>query len=115
MKPLIIASQMQPASRLKDDSVTLKFVTAGEVSTDLFTEIDAYRRVNGWLAFSPDQARVEIPNVRAVADSEMSPSKELRALVWRLWKFRGEKEAWETFYPKVIGKFGQMIIDLLEA
>ncbi len=114
MKTLIVAAQMQPASRLKDDSVTLKFVTAQEVSTELFTEIDAYRRVNGFLAFQPDQFKGgELPKHNAV-EGEQTPSQQLRGALWVLHQKHGLNVEWPVFYERQMERIRQTVIASIE-
>ena len=115
MKPLIIAAQAQPPSRLKDDSVTLKYITKEEISTDLFSRMDNYRRVNGWLIFSPDLLDESIiPKTRAV-EEDQSPSQRLRGALYLLYKRRGRgDEEWQAFYDREMERIRQTVINNLE-
>ncbi len=114
MKTLLIAAQMQPASRLKDDSVTLKFVTAQEIPTELFTEIDAYRRVNGWLLFSPDKPdEAKLPNKNAV-EGEQTPSQQLRGALWLKHQKSGSTVEWPVYYERAIESIRMQVIGTIE-
>lgn len=113
MKMLRIAAQCQPVVRRADGSVTLKFVSAEEVETELFAEIDSYRQVNGHLLFAPDKPKMsDVPDGNSKGDDEPSQSYQLRMALFALHsKQGGSKEDFEVFYTRSMERIRQQIID----
>lgn len=104
---------MKPASRLKDDTVTIGFTTQEEISTELFSHIDAYRRWNGWLWFGPDKPlEVELPTSNAVPPGDISDSQRLRRALYALHLKRGgTKDDFQAFYARQLEQIIQKVID----
>jgi hypothetical protein len=70
----------------------------------------------GWLVFKPNEESVslsEIPDVDAEAGIE-SPSSRLRKRLWVLWKQRGKRESFDTFYLDQMQKFMEYVESKLE-
>lgn len=117
MKPLLLAASMQPATRrVRDDMLSLKLITAQEVTEETFTLIDAYRGVNGWFFFGPDKPKVsDIPDTNAVVEGDQTPSQLLRGVLWLLHQKRGgTQESWPAFYSREMERIRQKVIDSLE-
>lgn len=90
MEPLQVAAQMQPVSRRKDGSVTLKFISAEEISSDQLGVIDTYREVNGYVMFSPDPiANAPKPQDTKWKEAGHTRSQELRMALRALHIERG--------------------------
>lgn len=106
MKRIIqIGAQLDGAQRKKDGSVSLRFVTNTELTTDEFMIIDTYRQSMGWLLFKENEFKEEeIPEEDIESDIAKSQSVQLRDALWVLYRARGnntgDKEAWNMFYKK---------------
>lgn len=116
MKPLKLTAQFTKGNRLKDDSVSLTFVTAEEVTTDLFTQIDQYRKQSGYLLFKVnDFDPSEIPTDNARITGQISPSQYLRnCLFAKHMKTGGTKDTFPAYYEKVMARFAQKVNESYE-
>lgn len=109
---------MQPGLRLKDGSVSLKFVTAEEINTDTFALIDSWRQDNGWLMFKKnDFTEADIPKADAEIEGSSKPLWERqRSALYKLHMLRGGKpDEFHNFYREQMHLFQSVIIDKIEA
>lgn len=116
MKTLQLAAQLNKASRRADDSVAITFITAEEIGTDLFTQIDEYRKVNGFVLFKANEITLdEIPVEQAAIKGQVSPSKYLRSRLFAKHMAEGgKKEDFPQRYEKYIYGLAQEIDDSYE-
>jgi len=86
MKAFSLPVTLDGAARKKDDSVSLRFVTTFEITTEDYMEIDRKRNQTGWLVFSPNPIEdTEIPK-EVVTSDKKSKSQRLRASLYVLYK-----------------------------
>jgi hypothetical protein len=90
------------ASRKKDKSVSLTFVTDLEQSTDQFMEIDKQIMKHGIIYFSErtELTQDEIDELDTI-DVEMegkTKSQRLRAVLFIYWKQSGQNKEFKEFY-----------------
>ena len=105
---------LKGATRKADDSVTVKFETTTEMSTEQFTEIDSFRKNTGHLVFKKDAIRgADIPK----GDTEEqghTPSQELRSALYSVWKAKTDNksisEDWDTYYANAILGFKRAVL-----
>lgn len=102
-----LGAVLDSAQRKKDGSVSLRFVTNTELTTEEFMVVDTYRQGNGWLLFKENEFKEEdIPEEDVETDIAKSQSVQLRDALWVLFKARGnntgDKDAWNVFYKKNI-------------
>lgn len=116
MKPLQLAAQLNKASRRADDSVAITLITAEEIGTDVFSEIDQYRKVNGYFLFKPNKfTDKDIPDTDATISGQKSPSKYLRERLFAKHMAEGgKKEDFPERYEKYIYGLAQEIDDSYE-
>jgi len=116
MSVLKLKAQILPGSRKADGSVTLKFVTAEEIDTAKFAEIDSYRQQNGWLLFKlNDFDDKDIPKDNADVEGSKTPSERLRSVLYVLHIQNGGKKAdFPTFYKEQMDRFIDLIKSKLE-
>jgi hypothetical protein len=107
LKPLLLKVVFKPASRYADDSISLKQVTAEEVSTDDFKIIDEYRGKTGWILFKPNAPNADdIPTEEATVTGKKSMSTRLRnALFAKHMHVGGDKDSFPEYYEKVMEGF----------
>ena len=104
---------LKGATRKADDSVTVKFETTTEMSTEQFTEIDGFRKKTGHLVFKKDAIKgSEIPK----GDTEeqgLSDSQLLRKSLYAVWKAKTDRkminEDWENYYTNAIMGFKRAV------
>lgn len=73
-----------------------------------------YHGAFGYVLFKPNEfSDADIPEDDATDDGK-SPSKRLRAVIFCLWKQRGEKGDFEVFYRRAIEKAINRIKDELD-
>lgn len=117
MPPLQLAVTFVKSARKSDDSVTMNFVTQEEITTEKFTEIDAYRKVNGFLLFKANGAfdKHEIPTEDAQIKGQVSPSQYLRKCLFRKHMATGgTKETFPAYYDRAMAGFAQAVNDSYE-
>jgi hypothetical protein len=90
------------ASRKKDKSVSLTFVTDLEQSTEQFMEIDKQIMKHGIIYFSErtELTQDEMDELDSI-DVEMegkTKSQRLRAVLFVYWKQSGQKKEFKDFY-----------------
>jgi hypothetical protein len=105
---------LKGATRKADDSVTVKFETTTEMSTEQFTEIDGFRKQTGHLVFKKDAIKgSEIP--KGDTDEQgQTPSQELRSALYSVWKAKTDRnmitEDWESYYSNAILGFKRAVV-----
>lgn len=108
---------MQPANRLTDGSVTIKFRTEEEVETELFAAIDGYRQHRGWLLFRVNQFEdTDIPKDDAEIEGAEPLWKRQQRTIYKLFMLRGGKPSeFHTFYRNQMNLIQQRLGDVIEA
>lgn len=111
-----VAAVLDGAQRKKDGSISLRFVTNLELSTEEFMVIDSYRQANGWLLFKENKFQEEeIPQEDVESDIEQSQSVQIRNAIWVLYKANGfdtaNKQEWNTFYRRTMQVFKSRILE----
>jgi len=93
-----VPAQLMGMNPRADRSWNLKFETR-ELSGDEAALLANNFQGEGWLVFKPNGAIVqeEIPADQADSGTK-SPSRRLRDVIFILWKQRGGKEDFETYY-----------------
>jgi len=94
----------ESANRKKDRSVSIRFTTDLEQSTEEFMEIDKMLNSRGILYYSDrgELTQEEIDTLDEV-DIEMqgkSKSQRMRSVMFLLWKQQGEKGNFKDFYSE---------------
>lgn len=92
-----------------DGSAGLRFSTQ-ELTSDEFAELKRNLNSFGWLVFAPQEAEVEVPK-EAISDDTKKPSQRLRAVLFLLWKKKGEEGDFDTYYRGQV----EGIIDRIKA
>lgn len=110
-----IPAVLDGAARKKDGSVSLRFVSNLELTTDEFMVIDTYRQANGWLLFKENEFKEEeIPKEDVETDIAKSQSVQLRDVLWVLFKAKGfnggDKEAWNAYYKRQMQQFKAKVL-----
>lgn len=113
MSLLHLEVTLKTATRKADDSVTVKFETTTEMSTEQFTEIDSYRKKTGHLVFKNDTIKgSEIPK-GDTDEGGMSPSQALRKSLYAVWKAKADagtiNEEWEQYYDNAMAGFKRAV------
>ena len=113
MRPIQIPCVLSGYNRKADRSVSLRFNSTLEISSDDFAELDRVHFQTGWLLFSPNEFTPEdIPN--EPASDGKKPSKRLRDVLFILWKQEGEGGDFETFYRARVNAIVEKIKGRLE-
>lgn len=104
---------LKGANRLRDGSISLKFVTMEEIGTEDFSTIDQYFQQNGWLAFKAnDFDENEIPKDNATVENGYTPSQLLRkSLFAKHMAIGGNKEDFPVYYQKAMMGFKKAVDD----
>lgn len=115
MQPLKLKVQFQPGTRRADGSVTLKQVTAQEIETKDFADIDAYRGQIGWLMFKPnDFSEADIPKENADVEGK-TPSKRLYNVLYVLHQQSGGgAKDFRQFYEQQMERFIDKVKEKLQ-
>lgn len=103
-------------NRKKDRSVSLKFTTLFEVSSEDLSVVDEFHQEAGHLLFKRNAFTSEdIPKEDVEADVAKSQSTQIRDALWVLYKAKGgkgeDKEAWNMFYRKQMQTFKSRILE----
>lgn len=111
-----VGAILDGAQRKKDGSVSLRFVTNTELTTDEFMVIDTYRQSMGWLLFKENEFKEEeVPEEDVETDIAKSQSVQLRDALWVLYKARGndssDKDAWNVFYKRNMQQVKSRVLD----
>jgi hypothetical protein len=117
MEPLQVKAQLQGGNRLKDGSVSMRFVTEEEIGTELFAHIDSYFQHRGWLLFRPNQFEdSEIPKDDAEIDGAEPLWKRQQRTIYKLFMLRGGKPSeFHTFYRKQMELVQEQLGNAIEA
>lgn len=84
-------------NRKADRSCSVRFETQ-ELSTLDLIELDKHYQAFGWLLFQENPiSDANIPKEPAI-DGDKTPAERLRAVLFILWKQRGENGDFEAFY-----------------
>mgnify|MGYP001559051271 FL=1 len=103
MKPIQLQTTFEGASHRKDGSMTLRFSTQEQTPEEKLIVLE-YLQSFGWLMFSPNRFdEFDIPNEQA-EDKTKSSSKRLRAVLFLLWKEKGEQGDFEVYYRQQMEK-----------
>lgn len=115
MQPLKLKVQFQPGTRRADGSVTLKQVTAQEIETKDFADIDAYRGQMGWLMFKPNEfSEADIPKDNADVEGK-THSQRLRSVLYVLHQQNGgDPKDFRQFYEQQMERFIDKVKDQLQ-
>lgn len=110
-----VGATLDSANRKKDGSVSLKFTTNLEMTTDDFMVMDSYHQSVGWLMFKENKFKEEeIPVEDVEEDIAKSQSVQVRDALWVLYKIKGgngsDKDAWNVFYKKMMQAFKARIL-----
>jgi len=111
-----VGAVLDGAQRKKDGSVSLRFVTNLELTTDEFMVIDTYRQSMGYLLFKENSfTEEEIPEEDVETDVAKSQSVQIRDALWVLFKAMGhssdDKELWNRFYKEKQQQFKARILE----
>lgn len=114
MSLLALEVIFKKANRKSDDSVTISFETQAEMSTEQFSFIDSFRKKNGHLLFSSDAIKAsDIPKGNTDASGGKTPSQELRASLYAVWKAKTDRniitEEWDEYYANAINGFKRAV------
>lgn len=111
-----IPATLDSAHRKADRSVSLKFTTMREISTEDFMIMDSYFQNAGHLLFRENAFKEEeIPDEDVEADTEKSQSVQVRDALWVLFRAKGgdtgNKQAWNSFYRQQQQTFKARILE----
>lgn len=101
-----LAAVLDSANRKKDGSISLKFVTNKELTTEEYMVVDTFRQATGWLLFKEDEfTDDDIPEDNAPSDLK-SPSLRLRNVLYVYHMNKtGDPSTFRTFYEQTIEKY----------
>lgn len=113
--PIQVAATFDSSGRRKDRSVSLKFSTTLEISTDDYAVMDRLVQQSGWLLFSPNElAASDIPHDDAPSDTK-KPSVRLRGVIWHIWdKNTDRSEPFDLFYQRQMDRIIEKLKEQLE-
>lgn len=111
-----VAATLDSTHRKADRSVSLKFTTMKETTSEEFTVMDSYHQSSGFLLFKESKFKEEeIPKEDVEVDIEKSQSTQIRDALWILYKTLGnnpaEKEQWNRFYKEKCQAFKARILE----
>jgi hypothetical protein len=111
-----VPATLDSANRKKDRSVSFRFTTMKEITTDEFIVMDSYFQSPGWLLFKENTfSEEEIPKNDVETDTEESQSVQVRNALWVLFKAMGhnsgDKELWNRFYREKQQQFKARILE----
>lgn len=96
-------------SSKSDGSASLRF-SSQELSPNDFAELKKHHNAFGWLLFKNSEIqKSDVPEEDAIEeeDADKTPSKRLRAVLFRLWHQRKVEEPFDVWYRKQM----EVIID----
>lgn len=79
-----------------DGSAGIRFATQ-ELTSDEFAELKRELNSFGWLVFAPQEDGIEVPK-EIISDDTKKPSQRLRAVLYLLWKKKGEDGDFDNYY-----------------
>lgn len=88
-------------STKSDLGVSLRFST-NEVSKEDVLALMEAKNTFGWLMFRPNEFRPSDIPTEDAEDTNKTPSKRLRSVLFILWKQRGSKGDFEQFYREKV-------------
>lgn len=102
MSTLIRQVSFESANRKKDKSVSLRFITSLEQSTDEFAELDRMIDFSGVLVFS-DRGKLTDQELNAIKTVDVknegkSKSTQLRNALFGKWQRKGSQGDFSDFY-----------------
>lgn len=108
MEGIIQQVTLDRASRKKDKSVSMTFITELELDTAEFMKVDENLNARGILYFSPKSELTQeekrlIDEVDIVLEGK-SKSQRLRSVIFILWKQLGENGTFDSFYSNYMEK-----------
>jgi len=111
-----VPAVLESANRKADRSVSLRFTTLTEITTDELMVMDTYFQNAGHLLFRENEFKgVDIPAEDVEVDTEKSQSTQVRDALWVLYKAKGndggDKDAWNKFYRQSQQAFKARILD----
>lgn len=88
------------ATRKKDKSLSFRFTTNKEISTEEYMKIDQLVQQSGWLVFSPNEVQAsEVPEMPAdEAYGKMSDSQYQRWLLKKTFEHIATDLTWAEWY-----------------
>lgn len=119
-KKIIIPATLDGATRKKDGSVSVRFVSTFEMTTEDYMALDKLRNMTGWAVFSPNIEEVsDIPKEKAPEREGKSRSKVLYNVLYILYiqthpdddKGVHFQQWYETTMNKVINQFKDKLED----
>ena len=98
-----ISAVLDACNRKADKSLSYRFVSALEGSSDNLLQADGMLKQTGWMIFVPNGVRddIVIPTEDAPSDTK-SHSKRLRSVLYVLWVQRGQRGDFATFYAEAL-------------
>jgi hypothetical protein len=119
VKALQLAAILTSARRKADDSVAITFTTAQEIGTELFTQIDEYRKREGFVLFRANEfTAAEIPKENAKITGQVSDSQYLRKCLYAkhqyLVKTQQTEKDFDTYYHDAMMGFAQAVNQSIE-
>lgn len=108
----------ESANRKKDRSVSLRFTTELEQSTDEFMEIDKLLNYSGVLVFSDrgklSDEEMKFINTVEVENKGKSKSQRLRNVLYRYWEQSHSQIEFKEFYANTMEKIISAYMNKLE-
>lgn len=101
MKPIQIEAILSGFSTKADLGVSLRFST-NEVRPEDVLALMQMKNAFGWLMFRPNEFMPSDIPAEDAEDTNKTPSKRLRSVLFVLWKQRGSKGDFEEFYRQKV-------------
>lgn len=107
---------LDSATRKRDKSLSIRFSSNLEVSTEDYMVIDKVMQHTGWLVFADNEVQAqEVPEIPAdEAYGKMSPSQETRWLLKKLHEQQDSDMEWPDYYRYQMSKINDKLKGLLE-
>lgn len=103
MNPIQLAAILQGFATKVDGSASLRFTT-NELTDNDVLELKRRQGQFGWLLFAPNPfTEASLPTEMA-EDTQKTPSRRLRAVLFVLWRQQGSKGDFEIFYRERMDK-----------
>lgn len=112
---ILLPVSFDSANRRKDKSVSLKFSTAFEVSTDDFSEMDRLVQSMGWLAFRDNEFDPsQLPTEDAPIGETKPKIQRLRAVLFLIWRDKTDQSVpfqtwWDSQFEKLLSKYKEQL------
>ena len=106
-EPITIPATLEGVTRKKDKSVSLRFNSLFEMTTEDFTELDKLFQTGGWLVFAEKQLTHEdIPDEDISNPDLKSPSQRLRNILYVYHMEKdGDPAKFRAFYESTMEKY----------